>query len=151
MIHPYILVRKCHLYSVKYKLHSLKTEEMDLISQHTPSFVCCKLILSNIKSHRGRKRERAEKKCCCIVQTIFSSVHNISICSCLCATETISSPAAVLAVLRSVLGRVGIMTRKEQGLMPGKKSIPQEIRCKPSSCCRETDLVCVCVSVFVCG
>lgn len=102
-----------------------------------------KLII-NVK-RRGRKR-----KLLCSTTT-FSPVYNISIGSCLCATETISSPAAVLAVLRSVLDRVGIMTREEQGMMPGKKSIPQEIRCKPSSCCRETDLACAFVCVWVSG
>ncbi|KAF3837893.1 hypothetical protein F7725_009661 [Dissostichus mawsoni] len=61
------------------------------------------------------------------------------------------SPEAVLAVLRSVLGRVGIMTREERGAMPGEKSIPQEIRCKPSSCCRGTDLVCVREWELVCS
>lgn len=80
--------------------------------------------------------------------TKSSSVYDISICSCLSAIDTISDAVAMLAVLRSVLRRVGIMTREKQGMMPGKKSIAQEIRCKPSSCYREADTVCVHAHLF---
>lgn len=44
-----------------------------------------KLISSNVKRHTKSKRGRTLS----CSTTIFSSVYNISICSCLCATETI--------------------------------------------------------------
>lgn len=106
-----------------------------------------KLISSNVKRHTKSKRGR--KKCFHVVQQYFHQCTIYRSAPVYVQQKQSTSPAAVLAVLRSVLGRVGIMTREEQGVMPAEKSILQEIRCKPSSCCRETVFVWRCVSVIL--
>lgn len=106
-----------------------------------------KLIISSAKRHRGRGKE----KC---FHLLLQNLSGLTVHRSAPVYPLQIRPAGLVVVLaapRSVLGRVGIMMREEEGTVPGNKSIPQENKMQAQQLLlQRTDLVCVCVGAGEC-